>query len=243
MDRRMTVKTRQPTGLPSWPMLLLAGCPKSGKSWSCAAFSASDLIDRTFVIEVGEGAADAYGAMPGARFEIVEHDGSFKDIGTQIKAASAEPTSGKPHALVIDSMTEIWDLLCAEQQVVANNRRSKNGEDATITMDQWNVAKKRWRALVDVLRAHPGPVILTARFEETVVMGADDKPTKDRIWKVRAEKNLPFEVDAIIEMRQPREYLLTGVRSLVLQLPAGGLQIASLTVDSLLRKLGFPTPT
>ena len=54
----MTIKTRKPTGKAPWPMLLLAGVQKSGKSYACAAFSASDLIDRTFYIEVGEGSAD-----------------------------------------------------------------------------------------------------------------------------------------------------------------------------------------
>ena len=83
----MTIKTRKPTGKAPWPMLLLAGVQKSGKSYACAAFSASDLIDRTFYIEVGEGSADQYGALPGARYEIVEHDGSWQGILAACEAA------------------------------------------------------------------------------------------------------------------------------------------------------------
>lgn len=239
----MTLKTRKPTGVPSWPMILLAGVEKSGKSWLCAEFSASKMVDRTFVAEIGEGAVDMYGAMPGARFEMLEHDGSFRDIGTQIKEAIAEPANGKPHCIVVDSVTEIWDLLCNEQQHIANQRAERKGrkgdEDATITMDQWNTAKKRWRALLDLLRSHNGPVILTARFDESTVM-VDGKPSTDKVWKVRAEKNLPFEVDAIVEMRRPREYLLTGVRSLVLHVPPDGLQIPRFSIEGLLTDLGLP---
>lgn len=61
----MALKTRKPTGQVSWPFLLLAGAEKSGKSYAAAAFSASDLIGRTFWIEVGESDADMYGMSPG----------------------------------------------------------------------------------------------------------------------------------------------------------------------------------
>lgn len=236
--------TRKPTGKPTWPMLLLAGAQKTGKSYSSALFSTSDLIDRMFYIEVGEGAIDQYGAIPGARFEVLEHDGTFQSIARQVWAATLVPRgeSGKPHAIVLDSATEVWDLLTSEQQELANvKRNAKPGQDAAITMDQWNAAKKRWRALVDLLRSHDGPVIWTARFEEIAVMGDNGRPVEGRKqWKIRTEKNLPFEVDGIIEMPEPRKCYVTGIRSMRLQLDPGEHRlIPDFTIDGLLRQLGL----
>lgn len=234
------IKTRKPTGKPSWPLLLLAGGEKCGKSYAAAALSASDLIDRTLWLEIGEGSADQYGALPGARYEIVEHDGSYKSMLTAAEAMVVEPRRhphrDRPHAIVVDSMTELWDLLCSEQQAIAD-KRGKN----TITMDQWNVAKKRWRAFVDVLRRHRGPVIMTARYEQVTVMDAKGQPTPLKEWKVRAEKNLAFEVDGTIEIPTPRRYFLNGMRSLVFQVPPGGHMPLpeDFTLDMFLRKLGI----
>ena len=233
----MTIKTRRPTGRAPWPMLLIAGVQKSGKSYACAAFSASDLIDRTFYIEVGEGSADQYGALPGARYEIVEHDGSYKGILDACEAAVAEPAAnGKKHAIVLDSASELWALLCDEQQSIA----SKRGKD-TVTMDQWNTAKKRWRKIIDTLRSSKGPVILTARYDEVTVM-RDGKPTTDKEWKIRAEKDLPYEVDGVIELKQPRRPVVTGVRTVAFNVPTGGIvpkDQAGFNLDGFLRSLNI----
>lgn len=229
------LRTRKPTGKPSWPVLLLAGGEKCGKSYAAAALSASDLIDRTLWLEIGEGSADQYGAMPGARYEIVEHDGSYPSILDAARAMVAVKAGRKPHAIVVDSMTELWDLLCSEQQAIADRRNKR-----TITMDQWNAAKKRWRAFVDVLRTHHGPVILTARFEQVTVMDANGQPTPAKEWKVRAEKNLAFEVDGTIEIPRPRQYYLNGMRSLLMSVPVGGHQpLPDFTLDKFLRDLGI----
>lgn len=241
----MTLKTRQPTGKPPWPIILLAGGEKCGKSYAAAALSASDLVDRTFWIEIGEGSADQYGALPGARYEIVEHDGSYPSMLAAAQEAAKVPTRGKPHAIVVDSMTELWDLLSEEQAAIAAKRNK-----TTITMDQWNTAKKRWRRFVDALRANTGPVVLTARFEQvTVVEGGkpaeiirpDGSKEPKREWKVRAEKNLGFEVDGIIEIPRPRSYFLNGVRSLKFDVPPGGhLALpGDFTLDGFLRDLGI----
>lgn len=237
------LRTRKPTGKPPWPMILIAGAEKSGKSYSAAAFSASDLIDRTFWVEIGEGAADQYGALPGARYEIVEHDGTYKGIARAFRAATLQPrgADGKPHAIVADSMTELWDLLSDEAQLAANRRKNKGSDDeAQITMDLWNVAKKRWRRVIDLLREYDGPVILTSRLEQVAVMDAAGKPTAGKTLKVRSEKNLPYEVDAIVQIPAPRQYQLTGVRSVHWTRPPGeAVECPEFTVDWLLRKLGL----
>lgn len=72
----MTLTTRKPTGLPSWPILLIAGVPKAGKSYACAAASASPLVGRTLWVPVGEDDPDELGGIPGADFDIVQHDGT-----------------------------------------------------------------------------------------------------------------------------------------------------------------------
>jgi len=252
-----TLNARRPTGKPTWPMLLLAGGQKCGKTYTAVELSASDLIDRTFVIEVGEGAVDQYGAIPGARFEILDHDGTFQGIARQVWAATLAPRgeSGKPHAIVLDSATEVWDLVTGEQQELANQRRERKlaerggrapegADDAPITMDQWNAAKKRWRALVDLLRSHDGPVIWTARFEE-VAQVENGKPVEGRKeWKIRTEKNLPYEVDGIVEIPAPREFYVTGIRSLRFVLdPGEKRKVPGFSLDAMLRALGLDDPS
>jgi len=237
----MTIKTRKPTGLAPWPMLLLAGKEKSGKSYAAAVFSASDLIDRTFYIEIGEGSADQYGALPGARYELVEHDGSYASILAACEAAVAEPTTGKPHAIVLDSMTELWGLLVDEQSPELGH-----GVEDVVTMDQWNAAKKRWRKIIDTLRSSRGPVILTARYDRVSVVehGKPKMVNGEAVseWKVRAEKELAYEVDGVITMTEPRNPFVAGMRTVALNIPKGGLapkDPETFSLDKFLRSLNI----
>lgn len=216
------LRTRKPTGMPSWPILLLAGVEKAGKSYAAAQAAASELIGRVFWIGVGEDDPDEYGQL--ADFDIVLHDGTYRGILSALEAASAQPrVDGKPNLIVVDSMSRIWSLLTDAAQETANERatrkaaqgkgRAPGPDGADISMDLWNVAKQRWGHVLDVLRAHDGPVIVTARLELVTAM-KDGKPTTDKEWKVVGEKNLPFEVGAIIQLRAFGEGYLTGVRSL-----------------------------
>lgn len=246
-----TRTTRQPTGKPPWPTILLAGGEKSGKSWAAAEFSGSDMIGRTFFIEVGENYADEYGAIPGARYEIVEHDGTFRDILAAVEWATLqERVDGKPNCIIFDSATVLWDMLSDQAQRTANARWRKRNPDAQapddeiqITMDLWNVAKGRFAEVIGLLYRHDGPSIVTARLEQVAVVGAGGKPTNEKAWKVRAEKNLPFEVDAVIQAREPRKFQITGLRSTKFQLPAGeSIPMPGFTVEGFLRNLGLDVP-
>ena len=223
----MTLQTRKPSGKAPWPILVLAGRQKAGKSFTAAAYSASDQIDRTFWIEIGEGSADQYGAIPDARYEIVVHDGSYPSILAAAKEIVKIPVTDKPNAIVVDSMSVLWDLLIDEQQAITEARGRK-----TITMDQWNVAKRRWRAFLDVLRQNQGPVILTARYEQVAVV-KNGKPVEVQTpdgkealkeWKIRAEKELGFEADGTIEMPERGKFWLAGMRSLRFNAPTNGHQ-------------------
>ena len=107
-----------------------------------------------------------YGSLPGARYEIVEHDGTMASILQAVRDASAEPArAGKPNCIVVDSITNVWDMLIGEQEAVTI-RRGKS----SMTIDQWNTAKRQWRKLVTALNSHPGPVLVTARLEQVTVM-------------------------------------------------------------------------
>ncbi|MFD0352996.1 hypothetical protein ACFVHW_04490 [Streptomyces sp. NPDC127110] len=245
--------TLKPSGLPSWPIVLLAGTEKSGKSYEAAEFSGSDLIGRTFWIEIGEGEGHHYGAVPGARYELVRHDGSFRDILDAVRWAvwQGREEDGKPNAIVLDSVSILWELLGDEQAVISRRRAAERAArqkqpappdpaDYTITTDQWNVAKRRWAMVIDALRGHDGPVILCARMDEVTLFDAAGQPTKERTWKIQAEKKLPFEVTATVQLRGYRRAYLTGVRSLRLnRAPDRTDPYPGFSLDKLMRDLGL----
>lgn len=213
--------TRKPTGVPAWPILLLAGVEKSGKSYAAAQASASELVDRTLWITCGEDDPDELGQLPGARFEIVQQDGTHRAICDTLAAIHQLPTpTGKPHLIVIDSVSMLWQVLKDEAQEAANRRRKRT--DADISMDLWNQAANRWRHLMDLLRAHRGPVLLTARLAQVAEVDGN-RPTGRQEWRVEGHKTLPFDVSGIVQLRSRSERFLTGVRSLRFDMGADDL--------------------
>lgn len=240
----MTIKTRKPTGKPPWPITLLAGAEKTGKSWAAAQAAASPLIARTYWLGIGEDTPDEYGLI--ADFDIIEHDGTYREILRNVTEVAADTQPGVT-LLVIDSMTRLWDLLKDNAQATANARaraaaqkynKSQPVGDSTISMDLWNAAASQWNHVMDGIRAHKGPVILTARLDTVTIMGDDGKPTKQKQEKVSAQKSLPFDVGAVIEMPVRGEAYITGLRSVKLQLPER-LLVKDFTIDGLWRKLGL----
>lgn len=238
----MTLNTRKPTGKPPWPITLLAGAEKAGKSYAAAAASGSDLIDRTFWIGVGEDDPDEYGAIDGARFEIVQHDGTWKQIANAIHAATTEPTNGKPHLIVLDSATRLWEMLSDEAQTLANKRKKNNNpdQDSPVSMDLWNRATDRWNTIVGLLRAHQGPVLVTARLDVVTVLDDAGKPTKEKTTKIKSQKALPYDVGVVVEMPARGETFITGVRSLKFDVKLDERKaLPDFTVDGLWRQLGL----
>ena len=236
----MAIQTRQPTGKPPWPIMLIAGIEKAGKSYSCAVASSSQLIDRTFWISIGEDDPDEYGQLPGARFEIVVHDGSYKSILGAVQAAVAEPSNpARPNMIVIDSASMIWELLTEEAQRVADARQFNTGQ---ITMELWNKAGNKWKRVIEALRAHNGPVVLTARLNEVTVI-VNGKPTKEKTWKPQGHKTLPFDVGVIVEFLARGRAEVTGARSLRHDIPLGERRpIENFTLEDLWVKFGFAEP-
>ncbi len=211
----MTLNTRKPTGKPAWPIMLLAGREKAGKTWAALEASTSDLISRVLYIGIGEDDPDEYALIPGAEFEIVVHDGTYPGIIDAVRAAVAEPAGENPTLIVVDSMTRLWNLIGDNMQAVANKRakgrRNPNG-DFTISADLWNVAASQWQDVMDALRVHQGPVILTARLDQVAVM-ENGQPIAQKEWKVQAHKSLVFDATVIVELRERGQFLVTGAKS------------------------------
>ncbi|MGW4086986.1 hypothetical protein ACWEGS_28540 [Streptomyces sp. NPDC004822] len=235
-------------------MILLAGPEKTGKSRIAAEGTASELLGMTYWIEIGgsEGTADYYGRLPGANYEIVPHDGSYQDILDAVRWAVAQPPAveGKRNMIVLDNGTNLWDMLSDEQALYArwraerkaheNRRRGPNPDlPVTVEPDLWNRAKDRWGEILWLLRRHSGPVVIIAR-QELVTAFENDKPTRDKTRKIKAEKNLPAAVDAIVELHALGEAYLTGVRTLHWEVtPGQSERFEDFSIDALLRRMGF----
>lgn len=219
----MALQTRKPTGLPSWPVTLLAGREKAGKTWAALHGSTSPLVGRTLYIGIGEDDPDEYSAIPGANFDIVLHDGTYAGIRGAVLDAVAEPTvDGKPTLIILDSGTRAWNLIVDNAQAVAN-RKAKGKQDPltgdySVTPDLWNAAAAQWAGIMNPLLRHQGPVVITARLDNVMVM-RNGQPTNEKEWKIQGHKTLPFDASAVVEMRERGHFLLTGVRSARIALP------------------------
>lgn len=235
------LKTRKPTGKPPWPLILIAGIEKAGKSYTCAEASASAHIDRTFWIGIGEDDPDELGLLPGARFEIVEHDGTYQQILNSVQAAVAEPSEpNRPNMIVTDSLSQLWELITDDLQAIADKRKRNTGQ---ITMDLWNKGQQMWRRVMDALREHNGPVLITARLDQVTVMDEFGKPTKQKEWKVRGHKSLPFDVGVIVEFTERGKAEITGARSLRHDVPLGTRQVfPNFSIEALWQAFGYTEP-
>lgn len=223
------MQTRKPTGVAPWPIVLIAGAEKAGKSWAAAEATGHELIRNSYWLGIGEDDPDEYAQVPGADFSIIEHDGTYRAIRDALREAVALPQEdGKVDLLIVDSMGRLWAQLSDMAQREADGRaaaaaakynRKPPEEEVPIGMDLWNRAKGRWGEVLDLLRAFPGPVILTARLSVVTVM-ENGKPSKtgEKMDKIEAEKNLPYDVAAVVKMHARGEAVLDGVRSATLQL-------------------------
>ncbi|UVK58531.1 RecA-like DNA recombinase [Mycobacterium phage Jarcob] len=220
----MTLKTRPPTGAVPWPLILVEGGEKAGKSWAAAVLSSSDKVGRTLWIDWAEGAADEYGAIPGARYEVIEHDGTWTSIMEQVRAARDEAQRAidageKPVVLVIDSMTAEWDDL---KEWVDNKARRREANlkklerdpeaEIVISTDLWNLATARHKELMRVLMRFPGIVVMIARGADQVAM-ENGKPTSQRTWKVEGQKNLAFDASVWVRLNRGEHPQIIGARS------------------------------
>lgn len=226
------LRTRKPTGQVAFPLVLVEGEEKAGKTYASLALSASPRVGRTFAFDLGEGTVDEYASL--GRYEVVEHNGTFTDLLGQMRAAMAiESDPAKPNVIVLDSGTFLWDLLKRWTDQRARNSRKgrqalQNDPDAEIdpTMNLWNDAKDRWRLVMDGLMTWPGIAVVIARGREVAKVEGGQPVAGQTVWSVEAEKTLTFDATAWVRMkRSPRRATLVGVRSLFVDVPSQGLDL------------------
>lgn len=250
------LRTRKPTGKPSWPLVLVEGPEKSGKSWMAAEFTASDRIGQAYWLDWNEGAADEYAAIPGADYEVIEHGGTYNDIVGQVDAVynvaeEAAENGEAPVLLVIDSMTAEWDALKAWANWKARQSRSARkilaenpGAEIKIPMNVWNDANDRHTMLMRKLMRFPGIVVITARGKEVAAMDDNGRPVEGvKDYKVEGHKNLAFDASAWVRLGRESAPTVVGARSVHAGIRPGidkarvdpGLTLEKLVFDVLLK--------
>lgn len=222
----MTLKTRKPNGRPSHPCILIEGDEKAGKSWMAAEFTGNPRIGRSFWIDIAEGDGDLYGAVPGADYEIVEHDGTYLSIYGAIADVHAEAkrahAAGEPPVmLIVDPIGPLWDLLGDWARNRAKDSRSnkkllEDDENAEINVGPtyWNPATDRWRRCMTLLLTFPGVVLLLARGKEIAAIGPDGNPVRGRKdYRVEGHKSLCHDVTAWVRLTRGEHPRIVGGRS------------------------------
>ena len=221
------LRTRPPTGRVPWPLVLVEGGEKAGKSWACAELSASPRVGQTYWIDLGEGTGDEYGAIPAARYLMIDHDGSWADIIGQVEAVRDEArraadANEPPVVLVIDTVTAVWDLLkdwvtTRAKRYEVNRKALDHNPDAEIVipMNLWNDANTRWRRLMTILMTFPGIAVVTARGKDVAALDDNGKPIKNapREYRVEGQKNLAYDCTAWVRMSRDHAPTIIGARS------------------------------
>jgi AAA domain len=216
------IKTRKPTGVAPWPLVLIEGPEKSGKSYAAAQFTACDKIGQAYWIDLGEGSADEYAAIEGADYLVVDHDGTWHDIVGQVEEIHAAAAgSDKPVVLVIDSMTAEWDLLkdwtsrrALESKYAKRQLREDPNAEIKPSLALWNDAGDRHRSLMRLLMTFPGIVVLTARGKDIAALDDGGRPIPGaREYRVEGHKSLPFDASVWVRLSRDDAPTVVGCRS------------------------------
>lgn len=245
----MTLKTRKPSGVVPWPLLLVEGPEKSGKSWMAALLSASPKVSRMVWLEIGsEGTADQYGAIPDADYEIVEHNGTRQSIAASIQEARAEAkvlldAGEPPMVIVVDTGNAVWDLYkdLADQRARTSKygRKILEGDpnaDVPIDRGHWTYATDSYyEQFIEPLKRFPGIAIIIARGKEVSSTDDNGRPIPNsREYKVEGQKNLGFDVHAWIRLSRSGPPTVIGMRSVKRPLRPGSdapIQDKNLTLE------------
>jgi hypothetical protein len=247
------LKTRKPTGIVPWPLLLIEGEEGAGKTYAAAEFSGSERIGQMYWIDLDEGSADEYAAIEGANYEIIDHDGTYRDILEQVEAVHAvarrAAAAGEPPiVLTIDSGSALWRMLT--NWTYERGRRSRKNrallqEDPDAAYDigrnLWNDANERWNRIIYLLRTLPGIAIVLARGKQVSATDDNGQPITNRNeWKVSAQKDLGFDSTCWIRMKRNSAPQVIKVRSLRMRVEEGSpLTLRDFSIEDLVfNKLG-----
>ncbi|MEV0822561.1 hypothetical protein [Nonomuraea rubra] len=246
-----TLNTRPPTCVVPWPLILVEGGEKSGKSWMFAELSASPKVGRCLWLDLGEGSADEYGdAITGSpTYEVVVHDGSWASILGQVQAAHAEAKRARaagepPVCLGIDSMTLLWEMLkdwAGERASKTDSNRARlardPGAEIKIPNHIWNDVHARWQRLMRLLMTFEGIAVVTARGKDVIKIGDDGKPVEgERDYKVEAQRNLQFDATVWVRLSRDAHPQIVGARSKHLRIRYGRDEarvVPNMTLESL----------
>ncbi|MEU6034018.1 hypothetical protein ABZ801_01270 [Actinomadura sp. NPDC047616] len=219
------VQTRKPTGASPWPLILLEGGEKSGKRWACAQLTASSKVGRAFWLDIVGGFADEYGALPGADYEIVLHDGTFASIYAavaDIHAIAAEVPPGEPPVvLILDGMTAEWELLrdwAADRTKNSHRNRRLLARDPnaeiTIPNNIWDDANARHRRLMRLLLTFPGICVMLARGKFAAAVDENGRLIPGaKEYRVEAQRTVPFDASVWIRLSRDEPPAVVGWRS------------------------------
>lgn len=234
---------RRPTGQPSWPVVLISGYEKSGKSFAAIELTADPRVGDAYLISVGETESDEYGGIPGADFQIIEHDGSIAQITAAVQAVTALPVDlARPPLLIIDPVSNIWTLLTdrADKQARSSkNARKQLDEDpdadVPVTAEKWNSAKRKWKGIMNPCLNWPGLVVLIARGAEVAEMDENGRPIpRKKTWKIEGHKTLPYDAQVLLQAEAPGEMVVTGAKTLQFRVPRNGLLLGEKPLADLL---------
>lgn len=227
-------RTRRPTGAVPWPLLLVEGPEKTGKTFRSILLTKSERVGQGYWIDLGEGSADEYGAIEGVNYEIVQHDGSWHDIYQAVRdvyeeAQRAAAAKEKPVVLLIDGMNAEWDLhknwaSNRARSTETNRKKLERDPNAEIKIPQncWNDANARHRQLMWMLMRFPGIAIMTARGK--VVSAVDDhgRPIEGKKdYRVEGQKELGYDASCWIRLYRDEPAVIVGARSVHLGIRPG----------------------
>lgn len=228
------LRRRKPTGQVAWPLVLLEGGEKTGKSHDLLSLSADDRVGTTFVFELGENTADEY--APLGDYEIVDTDGTYSDLLAQMTLATQEPmVDGKPNVIGLDTGSALWEAIkiWAENRARNSNAGKKalrEDPDAEISvpMNIWTDANDRWGRLIHLLQGWEGIAVIVCRGRETAKVDGNGRPVQGQTdYRVEAHKSLPFASNAHIRKHPDHSSTLMWVRKVGMDVPAKGLALPS----------------
>lgn len=223
-----TIRAHRATGKVPPPIVLIEGEEGAGKTWEMIELSHSDKVGEFYVLEIGETKADEYGGIFGRDVQIIDHDGTYIDVLSQVRAIHARAkevhaAGGKPVVLNIDSTSFFWDGL--KDWVTERAKRSDRNQallrtdpNATIDVGRhlWNDAHSRYSALMNLLKTFRGIVVLTARGK--VVSATDPntgQPFRDgrKDYSVQCHRDLPFDAHVWIRVTRDGDPQLVACKS------------------------------